>query len=155
MMLAEIATALKADLDAVPDVGVTFDTQPLPQNDWAAFIRAFTCEIAGKREVRAWSIAYTGERRAYRNAGYSKVIREATFVVRGHLSMNATSDAVFRALVETVATQIDRDPSLGGTCIDHDACDVSIPDNGAGLFLGDVLCHYAEISVVARFEQSL
>ena len=57
--------------------------------------------------------------------------------------------------INTAVTELDKDPSLGGACIDHDACDVAVPESGAGLFLGDILCHYGEITLVARVEQTL
>ena len=161
-LYAPAAAGIKAALDTVTDVGVTFDWAPLPLADWAAFVERFLWipEIpavgeAPDPEVRAWSVAMTGERRAYRTAGYGRVMREVTFLVRGHLSMRDDTEPTFRELVGAVATALDSDPSLGETCIDHDACDVSIPDKGAGLFLGDVLVHYAEITVVARIEQAL
>ena len=161
-LYAPAAAGIKAALDTVTDVGVTFDWAPLPLADWAAFVDRFLWTpptppvgVAPDPEVRAWSVAFVGEQRAYRNAGYGKLMREVTFLVRGHLSMRGDTEPAFRELVGAVVTAIDADPSLGGTCIDHDACDISIPDNGAGLFLGDVLCHYAEITVVARIEQTL
>lgn len=156
LLIAPIAAGVKACLDRVPDVGVTFDWAPLPFSDWATFLDRFAwTRPDGQLEVRAWSVAFTGEKRAYRLAGYSKVMREVTFLVRGHLSMREDTEPTFRALVGAVATALDADPSLGGTCLDHDAVDVHVPDNGAGLFLGDVLVHYVEITVVARVEQTL
>lgn len=155
-MYAPAAAGLKAAIDRVASVGVTFDWAPLPLTDWAAFLARFAwTRPDGLLEVRAWSIAFAGETRAYRTAGYGKVLREVTFLVRGHLSMRGDTEPTFRTLVGAVATEIDRDPSLGGTCIEHDACDVAIPDNGGGLLLGDTLVHYVEITVVARIEQTL
>lgn len=151
-----LATAIETDLDKVTDVGATYDHGLWPMTgDWAAFLAAFTVVIAGQRQVRAWTIQYLNEKRAYRTIGNQKVLREITFVIRAHLSMTATSETVFRGLLEDAVTELDSDPGLGGTCIDHDACDVSVPDNGALLYLGDVLCHYAEINLVARVEQTL
>jgi hypothetical protein len=151
-----LATAIETDLDLVTDVGVTYDHGLLPTtNDWADFIAAFTVVVAGQRQVRAWTIQYLSEKRRYRTLGSEKVLREITFMIRAHLSMTATSEKVFRGLLESAVTELDSDPDLGGSCIDHDACDVSVPDNGAGLFLGDILCHYGEITLVARVEQTL
>ena len=151
-----LAAAVKADLDLVSNVGVTYDHGLLPTtNDWADFISAFTATIDGQLQVRAWTVQYLGEKRAYRTVGNQKVLREITLMIRAHLSMTATSETVFRGLLESAVTELDQDPGLGGTCIDHDACDVLVPDNGAGLFLGDVLVHYGEITLVARVEQTL
>lgn len=88
LLIAPIAAGVKACLDRVSGVGVTFDWAPLPFSDWATFLDRFAwTRPDGQLEVRAWSVAFTGEKRAYRNAGYSKVMREVTFLVRGHLSM--------------------------------------------------------------------
>jgi len=151
-----LATAIKANLDLVSNVGVTYDHGLLPTtNDWADFLDAFTLTVGGQRQVRAWTVQYINEKRAYRVIGNQKVLREITFLIRAHLSMTATSETVFRGLLESAVTELDQDSNLGGTCIDHDACDVAVPDNGAGLVLGDVLVHYAEITLVARVEQTL
>ena len=157
--IAEIATGIRTILDGVAGIGVTFDHQPLPVNDWAAYVRSFTVEAGtpARREVRAWTVAWTGFRGSYRAVavGSQKVLREATFLVRGHMSMRDDTEPVFRALVATVADALDADPSLAGSVIEHDACDVLLPDEGAGIFLGDVLCHYGVITVVARYEVTL
>jgi hypothetical protein len=154
--LDTLATAIKTDLDTVSNVGVTYSHGLLPTtNDWADFLVAFTTLIGGERQVRAWTVQYLSEKRQYRTVGNNKVLRTVTFLIRAHLSMTATSETVFRGLLESAVTAIDSDPNLGGSCIDHDACDVLVPDNGAGLFLGDILVHYAEITVVARVEQTL
>lgn len=151
-----LATAIKANLDLVTDVGVTYDHGRLPTtNDWADFITALTTTVGGQLQVRAWTVQYIGEKRSFRVMGFQKVLREITFMIRAHLSMTATSETVFRGLLESAVTELDQDPSLGGSCIDHDACDVSVPDSGAGLVLGDVLVHYGEITLVARVEQTL
>jgi hypothetical protein len=151
-----LATAIKANLDLVSEVGVTYAHGLLPTtDDWADFITAFTVTVGGQRQVRAWTIQYLNEKRRYLSLGNQKVMREITFLIRAHLSMTATSETVFRGLLESAVTELDQDPGLGGACIDHDACDVSVPDNGAVLFLGDVLVHYGEITLVARVEQTL
>ena len=156
LLYAPVAAGIKAAIDTVPAVGITFDWAPLPLADWAAFVERFTwTRPDGQLEVRAWSVAFVGEKRGYRLAGYGKVMREVTFLVRGHLSMREDTEPMFRELVGLVSTALDAAPSLGGTCIDHDAVDIDIPDNGAGLFLGDVLVHYVEITITARIEQTL
>ena len=160
--LADQATQIKAILDGVGDIGVTFDHQPLPRNDWAAFIESFTTVLAGKRVVRAWTVQYLGEVRVDRAiaragaGGGAKTIRGIRWVIRGHMSWDdPTSEAIFRDLVELVVTRLDERRSLNGTALDHDPCDVDMPNNGAGVFLGDVLCHFAEISMTAKAEQTL
>ena len=159
LQVAPAAAAIKAVLDGIPDAGVVFDWQPLPGNDWAEFVRMFTTEVGDppRREVRAWSVTFTGLRGSYRaiGIGSSKVMREAVFLVRAHVAMRADTEPAFRALLVAAADALDADRDLGGTVIEHDACDVLVPDNGAGLFLGDVLCHYGEITVAARYEVTL
>lgn len=154
--ISDIAEGIDFNLRLVSDVGVTYSHGLLPTtNDWSEFLDAFSTTIDGQRHIRAWTIQYLGEKRRYRTVGNNKVLREITFLVRAHLSMTATSETIFQKLLEGAVTAIDSDSDLDETCIDHDACDVLVPDNGAGLFLGDILVHYGEITVVVRAEQTL
>lgn len=151
--IAAQAAAIKAIVQAVPDVGTVFDHQPLPVNDWSKFVAAFTVDLGDGygRHIRSWTIQYLGETRLEENVaiGATKVKRDISWVVRGHFSLDNNtedSESKFRDLIEQVADALDTNKSLNGTAIDHDPVDVALPNNGAPIRLGDHLVHYAEIT---------
>lgn len=153
----DTATAIATVIDAVADSGVVYAYQPMPSTDWASFVDSFTVEIGGVRQVRAWTIQYLGETRVEKNIamGSTKQRRDLRFVVRAHYGWNdPTSEEAFRVQLEAVCDALDAERSIG-PCYDHDPVDVDIPANGAGVVLGDVLCHFAEITVVCQIEQTL
>ena len=125
---------------------------------FAAFIATFSfTPQGGSKQVRAWTIQYVGESRQTTTMaiGATKTMRHPRWVIRGHLSWSDESEPVFRDLVEAVARALDASRSLAGTVLDHDPCQVDLPAQGSGVVLGDVLCHYAEITLTASVEQTL
>lgn len=159
--LNEQAAGIAAVLNTVADVGVVMEKQPNPAPPtFAKFIATFSfTPQGGSKQVRAWTIQYVGETRVNPTMalGASKTMRHTRWVIRGHMSWNDSGDSetVFRDLVEAVTTALDAARSLNGTARDHDPCQVDLPANGSGVVLGDVLCHYAEITLTAKVEQTL
>ena len=159
MTAATQAAAIAAIIDAVPDSGIVYDYQPVPKgNDWAAYAQKFVTSIGGTNQVRAWTVAYIGEDRAYRTVaiGATKLIRKYDWLVRGYLGwQDPDSDATFRDLCEAVVTALDTNRSLSGSAIDHEATRVLLPNDGQGVLLGDVLCHYVEMRLSPWVEDTL
>ena len=78
-----------------------------------------------------------------------------SWIVRGFLGHNGdTSDATFRDLLETVVEALNANRSLTGapSILDHDPADYDLPNNGALLSLGDVVCHYGEVTFISHHE---
>ena len=150
--------AIAAVLRTVADIGVVLSTQPNPAPmQQAAFIDMFTTEVGGTRTLRAWTVQYLGEQR-YRSAiaiGATKTVREIDWIVRAHLAWGVDTESTFRFLVDDVAKALDAAVSLGGTALDHVPVRVAMPAQGAGIVLGDTLCHYAELTFTAKVEQTL
>lgn len=46
-VIANQAAALKTAIESVTDVGVVYDYQPFPKNDWAQFVTTLTVVIGG------------------------------------------------------------------------------------------------------------
>lgn len=152
--VATTATAIVAAINTIPDAGVVFDYQPLPVNGWPEFVDSFTVTVASKRVIRAWTVVYLGEDRlpvtaANQGIGSDLIEQRAMrWKIRGHFGWtDATSDKAFRDLVEAVANALDARHNLGGSCYTHDPVDVNYPNDGAGIVLGDILCHYAEVTM--------
>lgn len=157
-VIGQHAAALKTALEGITDIGVVYDYQPYPKNDWAQFIDTLTVKIGGQRQVRAWTIQYDGENRDYQVVGIGsvKTIRSLNYIIRGHLSWsNPTSDKAFRDLVEQVATAVDTARSLGGTALDHQPVTIDLPNDASPVMIGDVLCHYVEIRVIVKAVETL
>jgi hypothetical protein len=153
------AAAIAAIIDAVTDTGLVYDYQPVPKGlDWATYTTKFVTTIGGVDQVRAWTVSYQGEDRAFRTVaiGATKLIRKFEWLVRGYLGwQDPDSDATFRDLNEAVVTALDTNRSLNGTAIDHEATRVTLPNDGQGVLLGDVLCHYVEMRISPWVEESL
>jgi hypothetical protein len=159
-MLNTQAAAIATILETVTDIGRVVDHAPNPAPaEFAKFITAMTTIVDDVRQVRLWTVQYVGETRE-RTAiamGATKTIRHVDWMIRGHLSWSTARDTeqTFRDLLDGVVTALDAGLSLGGTALDHDPCRVQLPAQGAGIMLGDVLCHYAEVSLRAKVEQTL
>jgi hypothetical protein len=158
-VISEQAAALTSIVAAVPNVGAVLDHQPYPMKDWAAFVDSLTVDIAPMgRHVRAWTIQYLGEDRKPNNIAVAttKVMRESSWVVRGHLSINeGTTDIIFRDLIEEVMDAIDARRSLNDTMQDHDPCDSRLPADGAPVALGDIIVHFCEIRFTGWVEATI
>lgn len=160
--IADQAAAIKAIVEDVPGAGIVYAYQPLPANLTAEFVKGFTTTVSGyqgsRRHVRAWTIAYLGERREDRNValgGTSKQRRDIRWVIRGHLSWNdPLSDPAFRDLVERVADELDRRQALTGTAYMHSPCSIDLRD-GSPVPFGNVLIHFAELTLTATVERNL
>jgi hypothetical protein len=158
--ISQTAGEIKNIVLTVPDCGQVYDYQPYPEGDWSEFVESFTATIAGARQVRAFTVQYIGERReeVAIGIGSQKQRRYMNWMVRAHMGHDgAASDIAFRDLVELVADALDKHRSLGAAAgaIDHDPCDISLPNSGAGVVLGDVLCHYAELTFESQHEMTL
>lgn len=154
---ATMATAIKATLDTVTGVGLTYDHVPLPakSESWEVFVGTFTTTIGGARTVRAWTVGWLGRtpKEVRRGMGSQKVLQEHRFLIRGYAAIGPTSEAMFRDLADTVANALDANVGLGGTVLEHDPVSVDMPERG--MALADVGVHYAEITLVARVEVTL
>lgn len=160
-VINDTAAVIKTTVLTVANVGQVYDYQPAPVNGWDQFVAHFTATIDSEPRVRAVTIQYLGERRQERNVAIGSAalqMREMDWMVRVHVGWeNPTSDALFRTLVENIADAIDKNRDLSGVAgvIDHDPVDILLPGNGAGVLLGDVLCHYAEVTFTSYHEQGL
>jgi hypothetical protein len=159
-LFGTIATAIKADMTPITGIGVVMDNAPMPPlvEDWAEFMDAFTATIDGATVVRAWTVGFAGSKalNARIAAGSLKQMREVRYVIRGYLGrQHPNSEATFRDLIEDVLSALDADLGLGGTVLFHDPVEVDLPGPADAVLLGDVLCHFCEMTLVARVEVTL
>lgn len=158
MSTSAIAVGIKTTLESVSTVGVVYDYQPVPKNDWSTFVNQFSVTDGGVRRINAWTIQYTGEQREKVGIGLGSTLAERAinFVIRGHYSWHDnTSDVAFRDLVEDVADALDAAESLQGTAIRSRLVEVILPGDASPIMLGDVMCHYVEIRLQAIAQVTL
>lgn len=156
--IGDQAAAIKGIIEGLSNYGVAYDHQPAPRgNDFAAFVDHFVVTISTKTQIRAWTVAYTGETREDRTVaiGATKVMRRINWLVRFFQSWDDTSEIDFRNLVELAVNAIDSNRSLGGTALDHTPCTVTMPNQGQGVMLGDWGCHLGEIRFASLTEETL
>lgn len=156
-LVSGTATVIKARINTVANVGKGFDYDPFPKGDWAEFVSTFTSDIGGETVVRAFTIKNIHrDTKPLSIAVGSEVHRvELTWLVRYFLGHNGdTSDVTFRDLLETIIETLNADRRLTGapSVLDHSPADYDLPNNGALLSLGDVLCHYAEVTFISYHE---
>lgn len=154
-LLASQRAGIATLIGGVATAGVVKDYFPQPSGEWSKFVDAFRSTVGGTSHVRVWIVTYTGEERIRRTAGtmgaQGKVIRRTSWLIRGFLGWSTAqaTEETFDDLVEAIANAIDLDRTLGSTADDHTAVGVRIPNDGAGVNLGDVLCHAAELRFTA------
>lgn len=156
--LGDQATAIKTIIEGLHDYGVAYDYQPsIRGNALDEFVAHFVVTIDTKTQIRAWTVAYVGERGVKTSValGATKVERHVDWLVRFFQSWDDTSEIVFRDLVELAVRALNASMSLGGTVMDHTSCSVTMPNQGQGVVLGDYGCHLAEIRLSTVTEESL
>lgn len=72
-----------------------------------------------------------------------------TIVIRGYrgLSVANGSEATFQQQLDDVVNTVNRDETLGGNCETHNC--LQLPQQKPMMY-GNVLCHFAEMSLVAQ-----
>lgn len=148
---AEIAAALQAIIASVDGMGQVHKRERFSP-DWSTYLSRF--EYRGKIN----GCMFTRKSTVKRQRTLGEVEKCHVFIIRLFYGFqdDADSDAVFQTMVDQVATAVDADETLNGTC------ETTHPDWGpmrgaVGLQVenidirqfGKVLCHYAECRLCA------
>jgi len=151
MSLEAIRNQLKTDIEAVSGIGKVHNYNRYIK-DWKSYQREFT----KNDKVNTWEIVRTDFNRSVHASSGSQSGEERinhTFTIRGFygLSDDLESEKTFQDLVESVCTALRNDPTLSGEaeCIYYTP---ERPVTGRIYhdFLGEVLCHICEITVMIR-----
>lgn len=151
---ADVALALKARLDTVPDVGNTYAIERFI-TDWPTYLEQFKATVGGVAEIRGWTI--TLESIGANADVFGGIQRTQVWVIRGMLGLqdSAETEATFIALVEAVMDAIDTQKDFGIANVG----DYSIGPCIARLIqvrqFGSVLAHYCEIQVNVEIERAI
>jgi hypothetical protein len=158
-LVSQTADKIKTVIELVPDRGVVYTYDPFPAGEINDFVALLTTEITGRRVVRAWTIKNVGRDTVPISiASGSEVQRPVLrWLLRFFLAVEGnaeTTDVTFRDLLEQVTEQLNAKRTLMGapSILDHDPADYSLPNNGALLSLGDVVCHYGEVTFASTHE---
>ena len=152
------AAVIKATIETVANRGNVYDYDPFPDGDWAEFVQKFAVTIGGSEVIRAWTIKNTHRDTVPLTISANSEVQRVhlTWLARffvGHSEAD-NSDVTFRDLLEAVVETLNANRSLGHVegAYDHDPADYDLPNNGALLSLGDVVCHYAEVTFISHHE---
>jgi len=76
-------------------------------------------------------------------------LRTTTWIIRGYYALGSAgaTEATFQGYVDNIASKFAADPRLGNTVISVESFNLENFD--AGMW-GDVLCHYAEMSLITQ-----
>jgi hypothetical protein len=150
--LAQIRTAIVAQMTAVADIGQVHDRERYVADD-AKFKTAylFTLPDASK-QIRGWWLRRV--RTLERSVSTGTVMNEHTWQWRGYMAFNdqAATELTFDDLIEAYRNAFRVDPTLGGVCeqnpMDIGAGEdgVQVVDAGPVMFCG-VLCHSAVLQL--------
>lgn len=145
--LKEIREQAAAILASVPGVGVVHEYQRYATS-WDRFMELFRHENAdGDREINGWCITRTRTEEPHSTASHNQ--RTHTFLIRGFYGLQdgAGSELVFQDVIERICDAFRAEYSLNGTA--NDTSPIQVEEVGADM-MGNVLCHYCELSFTAE-----
>lgn len=144
MSLANIREQIKAILSGVSGIGVVHDYDRWAST-WEKFLDQYKDEATGK--INGWAITRT--KTPEEADSFEKHARDYEFTVRGFYGLKDedASEIVFQDLVEDICTAFRTNFTLNSTCDESGPMQVVLVENRV---FGSVLCHYCELSIMAR-----
>jgi hypothetical protein len=136
---AQIATIMRSDAEI--EIVHEYDRF---SKDWPKFLALFA-DAAGK--IHGYSI--TRRATPSRRDNVPTIQRAHQFLIRGYMGLNdaEATELAFQDEIEAIQTAFDSNNTLNGTVLDADPLQVKIVENRV---FGNVLCHYAELTIEAR-----
>ena len=152
MSLSAIRTQLKTVVAALANIGIVHDYERWAA-EWSKVLETFKTTIGGEDRIQAWTV--TREATPATLVDMECDRRSHTMVIRGYRALDDTegSEKQFQDLIETVCTALrgQRLGKLGGTVANLKPPQVRLVEHR---LLGPVLCHYAEVTIVAEEVQT-
>lgn len=146
MSLTNIRTAIYEVLDNIAGIGIVHDYERWSA-DWSRYLDLFTTQIGGIRQVRGWTIGYSGTAESDQVQLDGGELRSSRWVVRGYMGWDDSRETEkdFQDLVEDVLDALDDESTTLHDPADYyDIGPATAPVVEARVF-GSVLCHYCEI----------
>lgn len=145
MSESTVRTGVYTILNAVADVGKVYDYERWAK-DWGTFINLFKTTIGGKAQIRGWEIGRTS---APEDATSVKAHK---YSIKGYMGIDdsAASEKTFNAVIEAIVAAFRANKMLSGAALGHDFIQVDLIEPR---MFANVLCHYAELSLVVYDQQ--
>lgn len=141
-VIAQIDTVLKSATGVVDNNVYKYDRL---EREWTAYLSAF--KDATNSVIHGYTITrvnWTEIREASRSN-----LRTTKWIIRGYYSLGSSgeTEATFQGIIDNIATKFSEDPRLNSTVLSVESFNLDILE--ARMF-GDVLCHYAEMSLTTE-----
>lgn len=159
MTLANIREDIQETIEDIRDIGMVHNYERWC-SDWSKFLDLFTLTINGIKQVRGWTIGYSGtpdSEQIQLDDGTLPVLRSSRWTIRGYLGFDDSreTEKIFQDLVEDVLDALDDDHTNLHDPADYYHITPAIAPVFEPRLFGSVLCHYCEIVlVVTEFETS-
>lgn len=148
MSEATIRASIKTAVEGVSNVGVVHDYERWAA-DWSAFLDLFKTKISGSDVIRGWTITCESfPQEQYTFGARGSIQRSYTYKVRGYFGLDdsAASEKTAMVVVEDVVEAFDTDLD-SSTQVTNFPASLTVFEPR---LLGDVLVHYAEVTVVVE-----
>lgn len=145
MSEATIRAAIKTKVEAISNIGMVYDYERWA-TDWSAYLDLFKTTIGGSNVIRGWTITCQSFPQKQITFGRN-VERTYTYKLRGYFGLDdsAASEKTAMVVVEDVAEAFnDTRFDASNDQVWNDPANLEIFEPR---LLGDVLCHYAEITL--------
>jgi hypothetical protein len=153
---ATVRARLDTIVSAVSNIGRVYDYERWAA-DWTTYLDLFKTTIGGNEVIRGWTITCQSWTPVeLETIGDQKIVRSYVYKIRGYFGQddeNASEKAAM-LIIEDVIEALNADATLHGADYvgagPHPLAELTIFE---GRFLGDVLCHYAEITNIVKEAQ--
>lgn len=144
---AAIRETIKETVEAITNVGVVHDYERW-SSEWSAFLDLFRTTVGNSKVIRGWTITCESFPQSWENHD-KNIRREYTYKLRGYFGLDdsAASEKEAMVIVEDVVEAFDDDLNQTGQWTNVNAADLTVFEPRV---FGDVLCHYAEVTVGVR-----
>lgn len=151
MALSDIRSALKQILEGISGIGLVHDYERWTP-EWKGVLDLYKDPVSGT--LRAWTMTREATPEELLTVGgpSGQNLRNHAMVMRGYQALDdsAATEKTFQDTVEAICAELRKDPAT--TALGTSVLGTSGPPQVrtvGHVLLGDVLCHYAEISYTA------
>ena len=136
-------------VESVSNIGVVYDYVRYADT-WDNFLELFKTTINGNEVIRGWTvtcISFTETQLGYGNPG--TIQRDCVYKIRGYFGVDdsAASEKTAMIVAEDVVETLRSSVESGSDAEGNLPAELTVFD---GRVFGDVLCHYAEITLSVR-----
>ena len=148
MALSSVRDAIKETLKGVSGIGVVHDYERWTV-DWGRYLSLF--KPKGQDVINGWTVSRASSSEVASTS--RQYFRTHRFIIKGYYSQrdSAGSEKVFQDLIERVCDALRANRNLNQTADRVEPPQVDLVETRS---LGEVLCHYCQISLMVEEEIS-